>query len=121
MHLILSPIRNDDDLKAALREVSFLMKNDPALDTPEGAHLDALATLIEAYERKHFPIEKPDPIEAIKFHMEQTGLGVVDLVPMIGNKNRVYEVLAKKRPLTLRMIRNLSRELGIPATALIGN
>ena len=91
----------------------------PALGTPAGDKLDILVTLIEAYEAKHFPIESPDPIEAIKFRMEQAGLGVADLEPMIGNRNRVYEILNKKRPLTLRMIRNLSNQLGIPVAALI--
>ena len=113
------PIRNDADLMAALAEVDQLIEGDPELGTPAGDKLDVLATLIEAYESKNFPIDKPDPIEAIKFRMEQGGLAVTDLVPLIGNSNRVYEVLNGKRPLTLRMIRNLNRELGIPATALI--
>ncbi len=115
----ITPIRNDADLMAALAEVDQLAENDPAPGTPQGDKLDILVTLIEAYERKNFPIDLPEPIEAIKFRMDQMGLTVSDLVPMIGNTNRVYEVLAKKRPLTLRMIRNLNRELGIPAPALI--
>ncbi len=115
----ITPIRNDADLMAALAEVDQLAEGDPALGTPAGDKLDILATLIQAYEAKHFPIESPDPIEAIKFRMEQGGLSVSDLVPLIGNPNRVYEVLNSKRPLTLRMIRNLNRELGIPALALI--
>ena len=113
------PIRNDADLMAALAEVDQLIEGDPELGTPAGDKLDVLATLIETYESKNYPVDKPDPIEAIKFRMEQGGLGVTDLVPLIGNSNRVYEVLNGKRPLTLRMIRNLNRELGIPATALI--
>jgi HTH-type transcriptional regulator/antitoxin HigA len=113
------PIRNDADLIAALAEVDQLIEGDPELGTPAGDKLDILATLIEAYESKNYPVDKPDPIEAIKFRMEQGGLGITDLVPLIGNSNRVYEVLNGKRPLTLRMIRNLNRELGIPATALI--
>lgn len=115
----IKPIRNDADLMAALAEVDQLAEGDPALGTPAGDKLDILATLIQAYEAKHYPIESPDPIEAIKFRMEQGGLAVSDLVPLIGNPNRVYEVLNSKRPLTLRMIRNLNRELGIPAHALI--
>ena len=115
----ITPIRNDADLMAALAEVDQLAEGDPALGTPAGDKLDILATLIQAYEAKHYPIESPDPIEAIKFRMEQGGLAVSDLVPLIGNPNRVYEVLNSKRPLTLRMIRNLNRELGIPAHALI--
>lgn len=106
---------------AALAEVDQLAELNPKLGTAAGDKLDVLITLIEAYESKHFPIESPDPVEAIKFRMEQAGLTVADLVPLIGNPNRVYEVLNSKRPLTLRMIRNLSRELGIPATSLIAN
>ena len=75
--------------------------------------------LVEAYERKHFPMELPDPIQAIRFSMEQKGLTAKDLVPMIGQINRVYDVLNGKRPLTLQMIRRLHRELGIPAESLI--
>jgi HTH-type transcriptional regulator / antitoxin HigA len=81
--------------------------------------LDVLSTLIEAYERKHHPIDLPDPVEAIKFRMDQAGLSVKDLEPMIGQPNRVYEVLNHKRPLTLRMIRNLNKGLGISAQVLI--
>lgn len=84
-----------------------------------GALLEVLATLVEAYEQKHFPIDAPDPVEAIKFRMEQSGLSPKDLEPYIGQSNRVYEVLNRKRPLTLRMIRNLHRGLGIPARVLI--
>jgi HTH-type transcriptional regulator/antitoxin HigA len=113
------PIRSEADLLAALAEVDQLAEGDPEIGTPAGDKLDVLVTLIQAYETKHYPIEAPDPIEAIKFRMEQGGLGVIDLVPLIGNPNRVYEVLNGKRPLTLRMIRNLNKELGIPAHALI--
>lgn len=78
-----------------------------------------LTTLIQAYEAKHFPIDLPDPIEAIKFRMEQAGLTAKDLEPMIGRRNRVYEVLNRKRSLTLPMIRKLHQQLGIPAESLI--
>ncbi len=78
-----------------------------------------LSTLIEAYERKHHPIDLPAPVEAIKFRMDQAGLSVKDLEPMIGQPNRVYEVLSHKRPLTLRMIRSLNKGLGISAQVLI--
>ena len=81
--------------------------------------MDILATLVQAYEARHFPIGAPDPVEAIKFRMEQSGLTVKDLEPMIGRSNRVYEVLNHKRPLTLAMIRRLHRSLGIPAEVLI--
>ncbi|MEO0024854.1 MAG: hypothetical protein RL196_1295 [Actinomycetota bacterium] len=116
----INPIRNDADLMAALAEVDQLAEGDPELGTPAGDKLDILVTLIEAYEAKHYPIEPPDPISAIKFRMEQGGLTVADLVPLIGNPNRVYEVLNGKRPLSLRMIKNLSRELKIPAATLLG-
>lgn len=85
----------------------------------EGAYFDALLTLIEAYERKHYPLDPPDPIEAIKFRMDQAGLTVADMVPYIGPRHRVYEVLNGKRPLTMHMIRRLMT-LGIPASSLIG-
>lgn len=88
-------------------------------DSPEGEKLDVLTTLIEAHEAKHYPIDMPDPIEAIKFEMEQQELSINDLVPMIGRSNRVYEVLAHKRGLSLNMIRNRNKGLGIPAEVLI--
>jgi HTH-type transcriptional regulator/antitoxin HigA len=115
----ITPIRTKKDYRAALRIVSKLVDQDPSPDTPTGEHLDVLSTLIEAYERRHHPIDLPDPVEAIKFRMEQAGLSVNDLVPMIGQPNRVYEVLNYKRPLTLRMIRNLNTGLGISAQVLI--
>lgn len=87
--------------------------------TPEGERLDVLATLVEAWEQKHYPMELPDPVEAIRFRMEQSGLTPKDLVAMIGQLNRVYEVLNRKRPLTLSMIRRLHRDLGIAAESLI--
>ena len=114
----IKPIRTKADYRAALKEVEALM---PArAGTPQGERLDVLVTLVEAYEKKHYPFELPDPVEAIKFRMEQSGLAPKDLVPMIGQINRVYEVLNRKRPLTLQMIRRLHRELGIPAESLIG-
>lgn len=115
----IQPIRTEADHDAALREISRLMESDPPLDTPEGARLDVLSTLVEAFERKHHPIDLPDPVEAIKFRMEQYGLTVADLEPMIGKSNRVYEVLARRRPLSLKMIRGLHNGLGIPLEALI--
>ncbi len=115
----ITPIRTETDYRAALRVVSTLVDQDPSPDTPEGERLEVLSTLIEAYERKHHPIDLPDPVEAIKFRMDQAGLSVKDLEPMIGQPNRVYEVLNHKRPLTLRMIRNLNKGLGISAQVLI--
>ena len=114
------PIRTKSDYKRALREVSAYFDNEPEPGSEDGDRFEILATLVEAYESKHFPIEAPDPIEAIRFRMEQGGLSVKDLVPSIGQPNRVYEVLNRKRGLTLEMIRNLHRNLGIPAESLIG-
>ena len=87
--------------------------------TLEGDQLDVLVTLVEAYERAHFPMDLPDAVDAIKFRMEQSGLTVKDLEPVIGRLNRVYEVLSRRRPLTLRMIERLHTQLGIPAESLL--
>jgi len=113
----IKPIKTDDDYRAALKEIESLMTAEA--DTPEGERLDVLVTLVEAYEKKYFPLELPDPVEAIKFRMDQMGLTAKDLEPMIGRLNRVYEVLNHKRPLTLKMIWKLHRGLGIPAESLI--
>ena len=112
------PIRSKRDHAEALKAVERLWG--AKAGTRHGDRLDVLVTLIEAYERKHYPMALPDPIEAIRFSMEQKGLIAKDLVPMIGQINRVYEILNGKRPLTLQMIRRLHRELGIPAESLIG-
>ena|SRR5688572_8991790 len=113
----IKPIKTDADYQAALKEIETLMMAES--DSPEGEKLDVLVTLIEAYEAKHFPMDLPDPVAAIKFEMERKGLTVKDLEPMIGKSNRVYEVLNHKRSLTLKMIWKLNRELGIPAESLI--
>ena len=113
----IKPIKTKSDYRAALKEIETLMA--ARSGTPEGERLDVLVTLVEAYEKKHYRFELPDPVEAIKFRMEQSGLAPKDLVPMIGQINRVYEVLNRKRPLTLQMIRRLHRKLGIPAESLI--
>lgn len=113
------PIHTDAAYRGALAAIAALVELDPDPGTPEGDRLDILATLVKAYESKHFPIDAPDPVEAIKFRMEQGGLSIKDLEPMIGKRNRVYEVLNRKRPLTLAMIRRLHRSLGIPADVLI--
>lgn len=113
------PIHTEADHKVTLKEISTLMEDDPDQGTPEGDRLDILVTLVQAYEAKHAPIPLPDPVEAIKFRMDQNGLSVKDLEPIIGKSNRVYEVLNRKRPLTLAMIRRLHQSLGIPADVLI--
>jgi HTH-type transcriptional regulator/antitoxin HigA len=113
----IKPIKSDADYREALKEIETLMMAEP--DTPEGEKLDILVTLVEAYETRHYPLDLPDPVEAIKFEMEQKGLTVKDLEPMIGKSNRVYEILNHRRSLTLKMIWRLHRELGIPAECLI--
>ena len=116
----LKPIHNAADYKRALQEVSTYFDNEPKKGTNEADRFEILLILIEAYETKHYPIAPPDPVEAIKFRMEQAGLSTKDLEPMIGRSNRVYEILNRKRPLTLAMIRRLHAGLGIPAESLIG-
>jgi HTH-type transcriptional regulator / antitoxin HigA len=111
------PIKTEADYQAALREIETLMT--AKADTQDGDKLDVLAALVEIYESRHFALAMPDPVEAIKFTMEQQNLTPKDLVPMIGRLNRVYEVLNRTRPLTLPMIRRLHRALAIPAESLI--
>ncbi len=110
-------IKNDREYEAALARIDQLM--DAAPGTPDGDELELLTTLVEVYEDKHFPIELPDPIDAIRFRMEQSGLKQQDLVPYIGSRSKVSEVLAGKRPLSLKMIRALHKGLGVPADLLL--
>ena len=111
------PLRTKKDYEAALATIEQLMG--AKRGSPEGDRLDCLVTLVEAYEARHFPLDLPDPVEAIKFVMEQRSLSIKDLVPFIGQSNRVYEVLNRKRPLTLAMVWKLHKGLGIPAESLI--
>ena len=111
------PIRTEADYTRAMREMKRLWG--AKLGTPDGDRLDVLATLIDAYESEQFPIDPPDPIEAIRFRMEQQGLTRKDLEPMIGSRTRVSEVLSRKRSLSISMIRRLHEELGIAAEVLI--
>ena len=113
----IAPIRNNRDYRRVLKEIEGLMT--AKRSTPEGDRLDVLAILVEAWEATHYPLDLPDAVEAIKYHMESKGLAPRDLVPFIGSSNRVYEVLSRKRPLTLAMIRRLHEGLGIPAESLI--
>ena len=115
----IKPIRTNDDYRGALKEISTLMETDPDLGTPEGDRLDILATLAQVFEQRHFPMDLPDAVEAIKFRMGQQGLQPKDLEPMIGQRNRVYEVLNRKRPLTMAMVWRLHTGLGVPAESLI--
>lgn len=112
-------IRSKTAYKKMLAQVSALVDLDPDPDSPEGERLEVLSTLVEAYEGDHYPIAPPDPINAIRFHMDQTGMTVADLVPYIGPRSRVYEVLNGTRSLTMPMIRRLLT-LGIPASSLVG-
>lgn len=111
------PIKTEADYQAALEEIERLF--DAAPDTPEGDRLEVLTTLVEAYEDRHYSIPLPDPIEAILYHMESRGLSRRDLEPYIGSRGCVSEILNRKRPLSLEMIRRLHAGLGIPAEVLI--
>src|SRR5258708_4963882 len=109
--MTIKPIKNDRDYRKALKEIDNLMDARP--NTAEGDCLDVLVTLVEAWEEKHWPIDSPDPVEAILFAMEQRGLSRRDLEPFIGSRARVSEVLNHRRSLTLPMIRRLHDGLGI--------
>lgn len=110
------PIRTKADYRRALKEVERLWEADPG--TPDGDRVDVLTTLIEDYEARHFPIDPPDPIAAIEFMLEQKGLSRRDLEPAIGSRGRVSEILTRRRPLTLPMVRALSDLLDIPIAIL---
>lgn len=113
----IKPIRTEEDYEAALKEIERLWGTEPG--TPEGDCFEVLFTLVEAYEDEHYEILPPDPVEAIKYYLESRGLERRDLEPYIGSSGRVSEVLNRKRPLTLHMIRKLHAGLGIPAEVLI--
>ncbi len=113
----ITPIKTEANYEAALEELETLMNAEP--DTPEGDRLDVLTTLVEAWEEEHHGIEGPDPIDAILHRLEALGLARKDLEPMIGTRARVSEVLSRKRPLTINMIRRLNKEMRIPAEVLI--
>ena len=113
----IQPIRNAPDYQAALLRVAALWNSKDG--SPESDELDVLATLVEAYEREHYAVDAPDPIEAIRFRLEQQGKDTRALIGIIGQRTRVYEVLRGKRALSLEMIRNLHQKLGIPANVLI--
>ena len=113
----LKPIRSEADYEGALAEVGRLWGAKSG--TPDGDRLDILATLIDAWEAAHYPMDPPDPVEAIRFRMEQQGLSRKDLEPFIGTRTRVAEVLNRKRGLSINMIRRLHEGLGISADVLI--
>lgn len=116
----IKPIRNEQDYQLALKAVSPLFDNQPEIGSAEFDYMEVMVLLIESYEKEHFPITAPDPIEAIKFRMEQQGLSMKDLEPAIGSSGRVSEVLNHKRNLTLPMIRRLHQLFAIPLESLIG-
>jgi HTH-type transcriptional regulator / antitoxin HigA len=113
----IKPIKSEDDYLEALKKLERLWGSKK--DTIEGDHLDLLATLVEAYELKNFPIAPPDPVEAIEFRMEQMGLTKTDLARYLGSQSRVSEVLGRKRKLTLKMVKSLYKGLKIPAEILL--
>lgn len=117
MNAAIKPIRSDEDYQVALKRIESLMAVEEG--TPESDELEVLSTLVELYEEQHFPIAWPDPVEAIRFRMEQAGLSARDLVPFIGSRAKVSEVLSGKRSLTLQMIRALHEHLNIPAEVLL--
>jgi HTH-type transcriptional regulator/antitoxin HigA len=112
-------IRTEADYLAALQEVSALIDLDPSPDGPDGERLEVLGALVQAYEARQHPIDLPDPVEAIKFRMEQQGLTARDLEPFIGPSGRVSEVLNRKRGLSLRMVKSLHDGLKIPYESLL--
>jgi len=113
----IKPIKNKKDYDGALKRIESLM--DAKRNSPDFDELEVLSILVEKYEDEHFPIKSPDPIESIKFRMEQMGLSQSDLVPVIGSRSKVSEVLSGKRSLSVRMIRALHESLKIPAEVLI--
>lgn len=115
--MLITPIRNDSNYRSVLSRVKELWNAPP--NTPESDELDVLVDLVEAYERRHFSIDDPDPIVAITVRMEELGLKRKDLEPYIGSRSRVSEILNRRRALTLAMIRKLSELLGLPAEVLM--
>ena len=115
--MTIKPIKTKRDYQAAMKRLEIIFDAQPG--TPEGDELEVLGILIDKYEQEHYPIDSPDPIEAIKFRMEQMGYSQSDLAKVVGLKSRASEILNKKRKLTLEMIRQLHQALGIPTDVLI--
>lgn len=115
--MTIKPIKTERDYRMALKEIERLWDAKP--NTPKGDRLEVLVTLVEAYEQKHYKVEPPDPVEAIKFRMEQLGLKASDLAKILGGRSRVSEVLNRKRKLTVDMMRSLRKRLDIPAESLL--
>ena len=115
----IKPIRSEADYEASLKEIETLVNSQPG--TPEGDRMDVLVTLVQAYEATHYPIPEPDdPVGVLEYYMESRGLSRSDLLPYLGSKERVSEILKRKRGLSLEMIRRLHDGLGIPADLLVG-
>ncbi|MEA3463610.1 MAG: transcriptional regulator [Patescibacteria group bacterium] len=119
MTTIIKVLKTKEDYNAALELTEELINKDPDPNSEDGEKLNLLATLVQDYESKEFPESLPDPIDAIKFRMEQQNLKPKDLVPYIGSRSKVSEVLSRKRPLTIDMIRAIEKGLGIPAKVLL--
>ena len=115
--MTIKPIKTERDYQKALKEIKTLWDAKP--NTSKGDRLEVLVTLVEAYEQKHYKVEPPDPVEAIKFRMEQLGLKASDLAKILGGRSRVSEVLNRKRKLTVDMMRSLRKRLDIPAESLL--
>ena len=115
--MTIKPIKTERDYQTTLKEIERLWDAKP--NTPKGDRLEVLVTLVEAYEQKHYKVEPPDPVEAIKFRMEQLGLKASDLAKILGGRSRVSEVLNRKRKLTVDMMRSLRKRLDIPAESLL--
>lgn len=113
----IKPIKTEKDYQEGLKEIKKLWDAEP--DTPKGDRLEIVMVLVESYENNHYPIDPPDPVEAIKFRMEQQGLKQNDLAEYLGGKSRVSEILHRKRQLTITMIRKLHKGLGIPLESLL--
>ena len=118
-NMSITPIKTENDYSAALKRMELLF--DAPIDTPESDEADILGLLIDEYEKKHYPIEAPDPIEAIKIRMEEMQLKQKDLVNVLGSSSRVSEILNRKRKLTVEMIRNLNHQLKISPKTLIND
>ncbi len=113
------PIRSEADYDWALKEIEPYFEKEPEPGTPAADRFDVLATLVEAWEEKHWAIEPPDPVEAIQFRMREKGLGQTDLASLLGSRSRASEILRRKRPLTMEQAWRLHREWNIPAEVLL--
>jgi HTH-type transcriptional regulator / antitoxin HigA len=116
---VIRPLRSEADYDAALKEIERYFETEPKPSTPEADRFDLLALIIEDYERKHWPIEPPEPIDAIRYRMETGGYTQADLGRLLGSRQRASDILTRRRSLTMRMAWKLHREWGIPAETLI--